>query len=98
MKQNNDQIVTDPPANVLSFEPVQSTTPLFGGLKPVTVNDAKSARRLFSRLISGFQKGEIEGQAAKTLSYLLVSFLQACSDAEIERRMDALEKKKGGAA
>jgi hypothetical protein len=63
-------------------------------MKPLKIVDAKSAKRLFSRLITEFQKGTIKSRDAKDLAYLLVSFLQSCTQAEIEDRLERLEQRR----
>lgn len=61
------------------------------------VKSAKDARRMLSRLISEFRAGEIEGTNAKTLCYLLQTYVNIQKDTEIEERILALEKAKGAA-
>jgi len=65
--------------------------PVIAGNIP-RIRTAKDAKKLYSRLISGFCKGEIAGDDAKTLAYLLSGFIQTCTAAEIEERIEALEK------
>ena len=69
---------------------IREYTPLLRG-RPVLVHSAKDARRLFSRLIMAFQRGEIENRDAKDRSYLLTGFLQSCVSAILEARVEQLE-------
>lgn len=59
------------------------------------IRTARDARKLFGRLISQFTKGEVASEDARTLCYLLTGYIQACATAEIEERLQALEKAKG---
>ena len=81
------------PTNILSLNTLTVPTPLLP-MKPVKVVDAQSAKRLFGRLILEFQKGTVKSREAKDLAYLLVSFLQACTQSEIEDRLKRLEQRR----
>jgi hypothetical protein len=58
------------------------------------VKNVKDARRLLSRLISEFRAGEIQGTDAKTMCYLLSTYVQITKDTELEERIKRLEKDK----
>jgi|GEM_PF-2447458 hypothetical protein len=66
--------------------------PLLPGAIPA-IRNVKTAKRLLSRLIAAFCRGEIVGQDAKTLAFLLSTYCQITKDHEIEERIDAIEKK-----
>ncbi|MDR3596494.1 hypothetical protein [Clostridium sp.] len=51
----------------------------------------KEAKRILSKLISAFIKGDIEDQKAKTLCYLLNSFVMIIRDNDFENRLQLLE-------
>ena len=63
------------------------------GTKPIRVTRARDARRLLSRIIISFQKGEISNQNSKDLAYLLSVFIQIHSATDIEDRIKKLEEK-----
>jgi hypothetical protein len=70
---------------------VKQTSPplvLSGISAPKNIKDAK---RILSKLISAFIKGEIEDQRAKTLCYLLNSFVMIVRDNDFETRLQLLE-------
>ena len=71
-----------PPA----FRPVLSAFP--------RIRTAKDARKAYGRIIAAFTRGEIAGDDAKTLAYLLSGYLQACTASEFEERIEALERNK----
>lgn len=65
--------------------------PLF---KSITrVKTAMDARRLLSRVIAEYQRRTINGTDSKCLAYLVSVFLQSCSLADIEERIQVLEEK-----
>lgn len=72
------------------------TTPLRPMLlgKPVTVRTSADAKRLLTKLISAFQRGQIVGRDAKDLCYLVVSFIQVCQQKEMEDRLSRLEEQR----
>jgi hypothetical protein len=80
---------------LIKLEANIKTPPLLLG-KPVFVTNFRTAKRLLSRLILGFQKGEISGRDSKDLCYLVASFVQIAKDTEIEERLSKLEGKVGG--
>ncbi len=51
----------------------------------------EKARRLFSHLIQDYRDGVIEERKARTLAYLLSTYISICRDTELERRIEALE-------
>lgn len=59
----------------------------------IKVTNLKSAKRLMSKLISGFISGKIINQNAKDLAYLVSTFVAIVKDAEIEERIKMLEEK-----
>jgi len=61
--------------------------------KPVKVTKISDAKRLLSKLIYKLQTGEIEGQSAKDLTYLLISFVNIIKDVEFETRLKELEER-----
>lgn len=78
----------------------ENPSPPFRPVIPGTIpriRTAKDARRLYGRLISGFTRGEIASDDARTLAYLLTGYIQTCTAAEIEERIEALEKKEATA-
>jgi len=64
--------------------------PLLSGIEaPKNINDAK---RILSKLISGFIRGEIEDTKAKTLCYLLTVYVSVIRETELEKRISEIEK------
>ena len=66
------------------------------GLKPGRLTNLKDAKRMCSRLIRGFIKGEVNGNDAKTLSYLLSTYVTIAQGSDLEQRLDELENKVNG--
>lgn len=66
------------------------------GLKPGRLTNLRDAKRMCSRLIRGFIKGEVSGSDAKTLSYLLSTYVTIAQGSDIEARLDELENKIDG--
>jgi hypothetical protein len=61
--------------------------------KPVrTVRDAK---KMLAKLIHGFQLKQIDGDDSKTMTYMIVSFVNICRDNDLEQRLRDLENKVG---
>ena len=86
------QIEKQQQSNPLQVVELQTTPmPMFN--KIVRVKNARSARRLMGKIILEFQKKTINSNDAKTLSYLVSTYLQACSVADIEERIKILENK-----
>ncbi len=63
------------------------------GLKPGRLSNLKDVKRLCSRLIRSFIRGEVSGNDAKTLSYLLSTYVTIAQGSDIEERLDELETK-----
>jgi len=61
---------------------------LFGVTPPRTVN---AARRLLSKLIAALYRGEIDDIRARTLTYMLISYVSICKDSSLEERIARLE-------
>lgn len=81
-KQNNLQLLTN-----------QRDIDTYTGIKAVKVTKINHAKRLLSKLIYQLQKGEITGQLAKDLTYLLSTFINIFKTAELEERINKLEEK-----
>lgn len=90
MTQNEKQKSTKP-VQVLNLPQTPGPEPLFN--KIVRVRDARSARRLMGKIILEYQKRSITGEDAKTLCYLVSTYLQACTVSDIEERVKNLENK-----
>lgn len=67
------------------------TLPL-GYKNPIRISSVRDARRLLARLIREFQTGRVEDRWAKTLTYLVVSYVSVTRDSEIEERLQRLEE------
>lgn len=50
------------------------------------------ARRLLARIISEFRAGTMDDREARTLCYMLATFVSIVRDSELENRLDALEQ------
>lgn len=61
--------------------------------KPIRINKVSSARRLLSKIIYEFQCGTINNQNSKDLCYLLISYVNICSQVDFEERLKNLENK-----
>ena len=85
---------TEPEESLKLFvgRPLDGHPPLLPG-KVVTVRCARDAKRLFTKLINEFQRGRILSREAKDLCYLLTGFMTACVNADLEERLERLEKK-----
>lgn len=86
---------TNKPAKDQSNKGVSETIPPPLLEKPVKINKPRDAKRLLSRLIYNFQLGLIKDKDAKTLTYLLISYIQINSQVDLEERIAELEKKLG---
>jgi hypothetical protein len=64
-----------------------------GEILPIKVTNLKAAKRLLSRLIFNLQKGEIENQTAKDLTYLLTSYVNIFKQYELEKRIEEIEER-----
>lgn len=63
--------------------------------RPVKVKSISDAKRLLSKLIYKLQTGEINGQNAKDMTYLLISYVNMVKDNEFENRLTEIEEKIG---
>ena len=61
--------------------------------RPIKVTKLSHAKRLLSKLIYKLQTGEVSGQEAKDMTYLLISYVNIVKDIEIEERLKLLEEK-----
>lgn len=61
--------------------------------KPIAVTNIRSAKKLLSKLIKGFQKKEIDDRNAKTLAYLIQVYVQVIKESEFDQRIKDLEGK-----
>lgn len=99
IKKANKGAVNIPPDSQLELITTQKLTGVelaeTIGLKPGRLSNLKDAKRLCSRLIRSFIKGEVSGSDAKTLSYLLSTYVTIAQGSDIEERIDGLEKKIG---
>ena len=66
--------------------------PILSGAIP-RIRTARDAKKLLGRLIASFTRGEVHGDDAKTLAYLLSTFVQIGTAVEFEDRLEALEGK-----
>jgi len=74
-------------------EPPRLSPPAWCGPKGIAPpRSVAQARRILSKLISAFIRGEIADGPAKTLTYLLVSFVGIIRDSDFEKRLQALEQ------
>jgi len=64
-----------------------------GVIKPVIVNNLKSCKRLFTRVLSQIQTGDIQNDKAKLLIYGLSNFVSLYKDVEFDIRLTELENK-----
>ena len=56
------------------------------------VKNVKDARRLLSTIIAEFRAGMIQGTDAKTMCYLLSTYVSITKDTELEERITKLEQ------
>jgi hypothetical protein len=87
---------TAKPLKVIDGQRRGETIPPFARRPIRTANDA---RRMLSRLIHGFQLGQIDSADAKTLTYMLISYATILRDSDFEERLREIETKlahKGG--
>lgn len=56
------------------------------------IKDVEGAKKVLSKLIRGFVRNEISDPKARTLCYLLNSFVAICRDSDFEKRINALEE------
>ena len=79
------------PAIVKTAQPVGGC-PQWAGPRLTPPRTAAQAKRLLSKLISGFIRGQVEGENARTLAYLISIFVQIIRDSDFEKRLQALEQ------
>lgn len=60
-------------------------------MRPIRVNDLKSAKRLLSKLILELQTGALESPKAKDLCYLVTSYVNVYKIVDVEARILDLE-------
>ena len=60
------------------------------------VRSAKSAKKYLARLLTAYQRGEIDSTNAKTSVYVLSEYLRAVEVAEFEDRLTKLETEAKG--
>ena len=77
-------------AKLISVQQIPPTPPPLLQIKDI--RNSKDARRLLSKIISGFIRKEIEGTDAKTLGYLLSVYCQIESQSDLLNRIERLEK------
>lgn len=53
----------------------------------------RSAKKLLARLISAFIRGELPGEDARTLTYMITQYCVICRDVDFENRLEALERR-----
>ena len=94
MLEDNVLVNMDEPNKSLVLR-LDRPTPRLGGA-PIMVRSSRSARRLMGRLIAAFQRGEIDGADARTLSYLVTSYVTCLKADEIEERVKQLEQRMEG--
>ena len=59
------------------------------------IRNVKDAKKMLSKLIHAFQMGKVMSDQAKTLCYLIISYVQIIRDADFEERLIKLEQQKG---
>lgn len=59
--------------------------------KPVKITKVRDAKRLLSKMIYEFQLGKIENQSAKDLTYMLMTYVNICTQVDFEERLSKLE-------
>jgi hypothetical protein len=68
---------------------------MLGSIPPYArhpIRNVKDAKKMLSKLIHAFQLGTLTSEPAKTLCYLIISYVSIIRDHEIEQRLAALEK------
>jgi hypothetical protein len=61
-------------------------------LPPVEVHNVRDAKRLLSRLITQLQNDEVEDKKAKSICYLLQTYVNITKEYEIEERLRKIEE------
>jgi hypothetical protein len=57
------------------------------------LKDARSAKKLLAKLINQLYRGEIEGDTARDLGYLIRIFLDVVETSDLEKRVALLEER-----
>jgi hypothetical protein len=55
------------------------------------IKTLKDARRLLSKLISEFRRGELTSPEARVLTYMLTSYVSIYNQSDLEERLQKLE-------
>ncbi|MGA7721946.1 MAG: hypothetical protein WCA84_12330 [Ignavibacteriaceae bacterium] len=58
----------------------------------VRVSKISDAKRLLSKIIHKLQRGEIKGQDAKDMTYILINFVHILKEGELEAKINNLIK------
>ncbi|NLT52753.1 MAG: hypothetical protein GXX85_17755 [Ignavibacteria bacterium] len=87
MKAKVKQFIERQKDNSSSTGIIKADTPA-----PIKLTSVKHAKRLLSRMVYQMQTGEISGQFAKDLAYLLTVYIQLFNQAEMQERIEKLEK------
>ena len=61
--------------------------------RPVKIVSISSAKRLLSKLIYKLQTGEVSGQNAKDMCYLLISYVNMVKDFELAKKIETIEER-----
>ncbi len=88
-KQSGESGANTP--KVLALRQGGRNSPLSLKEKPVRVRNLKDAKKLLGRLLVGFQRGEIQGEDARTLCHIISTYIQLVKDVELEARIAELE-------
>jgi hypothetical protein len=79
------------PLKILPGKVIEGTLPPFAKRPIKTIEDAK---HMLGKMIHGFQLGRIDSLSAKTLTYMIVSFVEIIRNAEFEGRIKRLEEER----
>jgi hypothetical protein len=82
--------------NTVKFKKLQRVSPTpIAGLpdRPISITDARGAKRVLGRLIKRFQEGTVDSTFAKTLCYLLMSYVNINNSETLESRIKQLEER-----
>ncbi len=90
-KQGEKQGANTP--KVLSLRQGGRNSPLSLKERPVRVRSLKDAKKLLARLLVGFQRGEIQGEDARTLCHIISTYIQLVKDLDLEARIVELEER-----
>jgi hypothetical protein len=61
--------------------------------RPLPLRDARDVKRLIARLVNEVRRGDIDPRRASCIGYLCNTFLAAHQIADLEARLDVLEKR-----